>query len=152
MALLLRVSLNNKNYKDAHVCVAAFSFWRIISLTRDIHCRFGKVILKIELTGKWIWVENAVLVLPTQVFRGRPWGSEGWGAERWRGAWSYGEVVGTAHFWSPVHLKCILNTFLWILGIELWGAGSWEVWGPFPFFPYIIKLQNWCVWMASLEM
>lgn len=37
----------------------------------------------------------------------------------WRGAWSYGEVVGTAHFWSPVHLKCILNTFLWILGIEL---------------------------------
>ena len=70
-----------------------------------------------NLSGKY-------LLLPTQVLHGRHWGSEGRGAERQRGAWSYGEVVRTAHFWSPVHLKGILNTFLWILGIEVRGAGS----------------------------
>lgn len=35
--------------KDVHVCIAAFILRRVVSLTCDIHCGFGKVILKMEL-------------------------------------------------------------------------------------------------------
>lgn len=109
--------------KDVHVCVAAFVLWRVISLTCDIHCGFGKVILKRELKEKWSWVDRTLPHL-----MGRNWASKGWGAKRWRGAWGYGDREVEVHIWSLLQLKGILSPFLWIW--EIWVGRSWFLKSP----------------------
>lgn len=70
----------------------------------------------------------------------------------WRMDRSLGLWWSNISNWGLLHLKDVLSPFLQILGVELGGAGSWEMWDPLNFYSCVPESQNFWVWKASWKL